>query len=499
MSKYYDDDGTILPEGERLLSEIQNPAPLTPLSDSASHRRDQIADLIVERFRESLPSNYVARTGGPFYIRLFRALALQLADFQIIAELSTDDASWSLTRPDFIYQMFGWSVFPRAGQDGKPAPQVGSDVDLRDFLRRMILILLEGAKKDSIERGAGLLSELGVDIVEKAEHLSKETSAWGLANQYEFEVNMVALKDAAASEVGGHWHRIRVDGSGSGRTHGTYSEDGSETPHYHLVEDWVVQPYRDGQQVEHGHAARQGFPSDPFTLKGNVDLILAALKPAHTVYSYRHLFVEMFEGVFADESLVEMAPYYYQDLRRNWRGARSITGLGNTSEGDRGILVDPLRDFLEVPYAAPLEIKDGLNAGRYTVRGVYGLVSDSDPVARTYTTSPSGISGSAVVVDGEIMDPAVDLSAVSANEYITFHEGPNKGSYRVAAVLGTGGGPPGAAPGPASRIRVAKSRLRLFPRMAHIVEGQAYEVEMDRLGMAEPVQAQEDVSSQFLI
>jgi hypothetical protein len=498
MSKFYDDDGGILPEGERLLSEIQNPAPLTPLSDSASHRRNQIADLIVERFRESLPSNYVARTGGPFYIRLFRALALQLADFQIIAELTADDASWSLTRPDFIYQMFGWSVFPRAGQGGRAAPQVDSDVSLRDFLRRMVLLLLEGAKKDPIERGVGLLSDLGVDIVEKAAHLSKDTSAWGLKNQYEFEVNMVALKEAS-SENGGHWHRIRVDGSGAGRTYGTYLGDASETPHHHLLENWIVQPYRDGQGVAHDHPAVQGFPSDPFTLKGNVDLILAALKPAHTVYSYRHLFVEMFEGVFTDESLVEISPYYYQDLRRNWRGARSITGLGDTSEGDRGILVDPLRDFLEVPYAAPLEIKDGANAGKYTVRGVHGLVSDSDPVARPYMTSPSGLSGKAVVVDGEVTDPAVDLSALAANEYITFLEGPNKGSYRVAAILGTGGGPPGDSPGPASRLRVAKSRLRLFPRMAHVVKGQAYEVEMDRLGMAEPVNAQEDVSNQFLI
>jgi hypothetical protein len=496
-SKYYGDDGVILPEGRRIISDIQNPAPLEPTSDQALRRREEIADRIMERFKTMIPSNYVAKVGGPFYLELFHAFALQLADFQMTAELVTDDAAWSLTRPDLIYQIFGWAVFPGVGRMGRFSPAVDGDISLRDFLRRMVLLLLEGARTDTVETGAGLLSELGVDIVEKAAHLSKPTSGWTMDNQYEFEVNMVALK-ATQEDGGGHWHRIRVDGQGQGKTHGTYSYDGHTDPHDHEVEDWTVQDHTDAQGGTHGHGAYQGFPEEPFVLKQNIDLILAALKPAHTVYAYRHLFSEVFEGVFEGEALFDIEPYYYLDLRRNWRGARSIKGYGDTVT-DRAVLVDSSRDFSEIPYAAPIVLVDGPNAGEYTVRGVEGLVSEDDPVARLYTTAPSGLSGEAVVVGGDVMDPATDLSAVSGNEVITFQSGPNQGSYRVAAVLGSAGGPPGLAPGPASRIRVAKSRLRLMPRMAHLAEGQEYELEMDRLGMSEPTTAQEDVSNQFLL
>jgi hypothetical protein len=486
-----------LPEGRRIISEIQNPAPLEPLSEQAVRRREQLADQIMARFKTMIPSNYVAVVGGPFYLELFHAFALQLADFQMTAELVTDDATWSLTRPDLIYQIFGWSVFPGVGRKGRFAPAVDGDISLRDFLRRMVLLLLEGARTDTVETGAGLLSELGVDVVEKAAHLSKPTSAWTMGNQYEFEVNMVALKETT-DEDGHHWHRIRVDGQGDGRTYGTYSEDGQHDPHHHDVEDWAVQDHMDAQGAAHGHGAYQGFPAEPFVLKQNIDLILAALKPAHTVYTYRHLFVEVFDGVFEGEALFDIEPYYYLDLRRNWRGARSIKGRGDTAT-DRAVLVDADKDFSEVPYAAPVVVLDGLNAGAYTVRGVEGLLSEDDPVARPYITAPSGLSGQAVVVGGDVVDPATDLSAVSGNEVIMFESGPNQGSYRVAAVLGSGGGPPGLAPGPASRIRVAKSRLRLMPRMAHLAEGQEYELEMDRLGMSEPTTAQEDVSNQFLL
>ena len=126
-------------------------------------------------------------------------------------------------------------------------------------------------------------------------------------------------------------------------------------------------------------------------------------------------------------------------------------------------------------------------------------MAEDDPVARSYTTSPSGITGTAVVVAGDILDPSVDFGQVRHNEYITFLEGPNKGSYRLSSVLGSGGGPPGKAPGPASRVRVAMSRMRIFPRMASVVGAQEYEVEVDRLGTTEPVRSQEDVSNQFLI
>ena len=208
----YDDDKKINDpnfSGQRLLNEVENPAQADAKGQSSSLRRQEIEDSIMRIFFTRMPSNYVSQAQGPFYTNMFRAVAKQLAEFQVEAELASDDPKYDLTRPEFMYQVLGRIVFPNAMRPESKLVDVDGDVSLRDFLREMVLLLLEGSRKDPVERGVGLLSDLGMDIVETVAHERKKASGVGLEDQFEIEINAVAPKQTV-TEGAMHWHRIRA-------------------------------------------------------------------------------------------------------------------------------------------------------------------------------------------------------------------------------------------------------------------------------------------------
>jgi hypothetical protein len=136
--------------------------------------------------------------------------------------------------------------------------------------------------------------------------------------------------------------------------------------------------------------------------------------------------------------------------------------------------------------------------GRYRVLERRAFPVDEDPTPREYTTSPSSGSGEATVSGDTIEDPNQNWAIFPENETITFATGPNAGSYRLDTLLGNNGGKLGLAPGPATRVRVSPSILRVYPRMAKVATGQEYEVTIDRLGVGTTQSIlQEDASSFF--
>ena len=252
-----------------------------------------------------------------------------------------------------------------------------------------------------------------------------------------------------------------------------------------------------------------GFPEvDPFVLQENVRLVMRALKPAHTVYEYRHLFKDAFGQLFVDEVSWRMDNYYYADVRKYCLGCKAVFGTQGETLTDRSLFTDPNRDFGSISVGATLTVETGPNAisptelghvGLYRVKDVLVFPLGDDATARAYTTTPTGLSGTVTITDGVLEDPVQDFAAADEGEMMVISEGPNAGTYRLKTLSGVNGGPVGFAAGPSTRVQAAPSILRLEERMPESVTGQEYMVVVDRLGIQVPrVVTNEDASLFFV-
>jgi hypothetical protein len=444
----------------------QNPAP-QPISGQEALTNLQIkTNEIMAQFLKVLPSNYVSQINGPFYTLQFQALAEQLARIICTVIEVSKDSDYDFTRTEFLWQIVGTLVFPNLpGKDGG-IPVVDGDVDYRTFLQRMVLLLLQGSTPATVEEGAGLLTTAEIGLIEKFLASRDPNSAWTLDDQFGMEVNV---------------------------------------------------------ENEGGTA----FPAeDPFVLQENIRLILEALKPAHTLYEYRHLFRDAFGGVLlpgggtgiADDGGIdgnkdrpldsplpgmswELFSYYYDDLRKFCFGAKSVRGTAGETLTDRTLFGDTTLSFANVVPGALLIIPAGPNIGRYTVQAVLTFLGD-DAIPRPYTTSPTGLAGTATIFNGEIyaLAGSPDFGLVVEGEVLTFTLGPNAGSYRLETLLGPDGGPVGVSTGPALSVRPSPGLLRVDRRMLVALAGQSYEVTVDRLGVRVPKDvALEDAAEQFYL
>lgn len=453
----------------------QNPSAVSAAGqDQIQVRRNQV-DSIMAVFLQMLPSNYVSQVQGPFYTIQFQAIAEVVADIQITAQEAFADFDYDYMRSEFLFQLLGSMVFPDATSDGYPT--LKGDLTYRTFLKRMVALLLQGATKATVEGGLELLSDATWSVIEKglaARDAKKKTwnktkglweesagSTWGLDDQFEFEVNV------------------------------SYTDPDTGT---------------------------QRFPEDPFVLQENVRIVLRALKPAHTLYEYRHLFTEAFGSFFDDTQSWELSNYYYEDFRKFCCGAKQVSGTAGITWTDKTLFSDTSRDFGQIAAGADLTITSGPNSihsggvegtpasvdarhiGRYRVVDVLTFPMGTDTTARSYTTSPTGLTGAATVADGAVEDPSQDFGSVVEGETLTLLSGPNAGTYRLKMLLGNNGGPVGVAVGPATKVRVAPCLLRIDRRMKYATTDQAYTVAVDRLGVQVPHPvAQEDATLYFIL
>ena len=547
-------DKTLLPT---LLT--QNPAPVGGTGqDRITTRREQV-DAIMGVFLQVLPSNYVSQVTGPFYTIQFQAAAEALADFQITAQEVFSDADYDYTRSEFLFQILGALVFPDATTDGYP--DLKGDTTYREFLKQMVLLLLQGATKPTVESGLELLSDATFTVIEKviaARNAKKKVwnpttgryddvpgSAWGFDDQFEFEIN-VSYTDPVTG--------------------------------------------------------RQRFPEDPFDLQENVRIVMRALKPAHTIYEYRHLFTEAFGSIASASPSWEMSNYHYADFRKFCCGAKNVAGTAGVTWTDKALFSDTSREFDQIQAGADLVVLSGPNSihaggiegtsvstdryavGRYRVRDVLAFPVGTDATPRAYTTSPSGFTGKATV-NVDVIEDAYSLGVLANNllkvtdttavrflagefficigsdlftpvgvvvfsadpgsgdgveyltaisgsdpvgrlkfgsqllidyadaavayvgdwasavegEALTFTEGLNAGTYRLKTLLGNSGGPLGDATGPGTQVRVAYSLIRTERRMKQAATGQQYTVVVDRLGVQEPQVVDGEDASVFFV
>lgn len=437
----------------------QNPAPFDANSQGRRIVVQDQTDRIMEVFLQLLPSNYVSQVMGPHYTLQFQAAAERLADFQITAQELFADSNFDYTRSEVLFQILGSLVFPDAQTTGG-WPTINGDLTYREFLRRMITLLLQGSTAQTMKEGIELLTDAVVTVIERGVEARKlkGTSSWGSDDAFTVEINVTGSRTITVG----------------------------------------------GQTV-----TLEDFPADPFILAENVRIILRALKPAHVLYDFRQLFTETLAPIFSDSFSLEYSDYHYEDLRKYCLGIREITGTLGVTLNDRSLFSDPTRDFSSIYPGAILTILSGINAtgagtteagwvGRYRVEEIRVFPVGDDVVAHPYTTV-SGLSGTATVSGSDITDPNQNWALAPEGDILTFASGPNVGSYRLKTVLGLNGGPVGFAVDPATKVRAAPSILRIQGRMLQAATGQQYKVEVDRLGVQGPRTVQnEDATVYFL-
>ena len=435
----YDDDPNKVSDVP--FSLTQNPASVPASGQEFLSDRQDLVAAIMDAFRKVLPSNYVSTTTGPWYSIQFQTMAEQLADIQIEMAEVYKDTDWDFTRSDFLWQLLGTFVFPGA-TDQSGIPQIDGDVVYRTFLKKMVLYLLDGATKSSMEGGLECLdSTVTATVLERY------------------------LESPPRDKNGA----------------------------YTIIDQFLVDVF-----IE---AAGSNFPTDPFILEKNSELVLGALKPAHVFYSYSNLFRDAF-GVLATDTgglSLDLSSYYYGDLRKWCLGAQRITGDGDTLS-NRTLFSDPDVSFESIQAGAKLTITSGANKGVYVVESTQAFPSGADSTPRAYTTS-TGAAGTLTVLSSEtVEDSSQDWGTFAMDTTLTLSSGPNAGTYRLDTVLGSSGGLVGAAGVSGSQVRVSKSTIKVKKFMVSSIIGQPYEVVVDRLGVQVPrTVLNEDVSLQFVL
>jgi hypothetical protein len=454
----------------------QNPAPVPLTGQQGARSLQDITNSIMRTFQQVLASNYVSQIPGPFYWVQYQALAEELAKVQLALEDVGLESDVDFARPEYLWQMIGTLVFPDTSRTPKGNPEIDGDLTYREFLKRMIQVLLQGATEAAIDEGLEILTEAEVEVLSKVDFSHREISAWGFGEQNEMESNVLCQTVWTDPDTG----------------------------------EWI--------EGDLG----TGFPIDVFRVFRNNLRILRALKPAKALFEYRHLFKDAFGTLFEATPFVELEPWYYEDFRKFCCGMKEIEGTGGVTLGGLQLFSDPSLDFGSVSVGAVLEIFDGPNAspanggqsqyllGKYQVVGVLRLVfgfdadDNGDPVPRPYVTSPTGLTGEISTLDdnGNLEDPNQDFSNAEEGEILTIQEGPNAGNYRLSVLLGNNGGPLSEVPAGSlvTGVRVAPTILQTRNRMIEEASGQSYRVSLERLGVRSPLTVLgEDASAQFYL
>ena len=216
-----------------------NPSPLENIGqDFYNAHRDQV-EKIMDTFLQLLPSNYVSKVRGPFYSLQFQSAAEELAHIQIMAQETLSDTDYDFTRTEFLQQILGYLVNPEYLNRGF---QFDTDLEFRSFLKRMVVLLLNGSRKTTVKQGIYLLTDGDITIIEKSEEMKKtKNTVYTLADQFEFEISLSVINQTSNNH--NHRHRISIDSKGNGRTVELIEEHAS---HIHEIHKFTVLPAEEG-------------------------------------------------------------------------------------------------------------------------------------------------------------------------------------------------------------------------------------------------------------
>lgn len=449
-------------------TEGQNPAPVTPTAP----RLAEVADAAVRIYLNSLPSNWASEVEGPLYVDLYKAtvntLTRTVAD---AVDVSSDAGTPDLIRTEVLRAFIARLLFPSGD------PPVNGDLTYRRYLQRVYELLLQGGSLETLTAGA----ELSVEGEE----------ATASVNLQDLLLEVFLSYTPRTLETLGHYHELDLDPGGDGTTG---ERVGNGAAHTHTVTGFVV-----GEAEGHTHDIWSRIPPEYYRLRSVVDATMRLLKWARTTYVNRAL-LRTFVAVSTDSLRMSILDYRYEDVGYDCGGYGPISGTAVAPSG-RKLLWDPERDFSRVRVGAPAKVYEPGSSSSATDTEVvavrYFLAEDATP--RAYTTSPTGLTGSATVSEegGTITDLGQDWSLAVPGEVLTFTGGPNAGDYRLAYLLGLEGGPLGrAVTAPVTSVRPWKSVLTLRSPVPYTLACE-YRVDVDFRGAVTPIEFTLDASDQF--
>jgi hypothetical protein len=420
------------------ISLPQNPTPVNSKSQEYERALEELIENILIVFKDELPSNYVSETMGPNYMKTFYAFSEQLAKIQLSVQEIGEDYDYDFTRPEYLWQFLTSIVFPLGETRG--IPSIDGDLRYRDFLKKMVGFLLEGAKPGPIKSALSLLTSANIEVIEKVLFSGKEWSYWDIKDQFTFEINV--------------------------------STDEGDS-----------------------------FPTDvdPFVLQNNIKLVLEALKPAHSLYELRFLFKDFIGMQFEDVVTIDSQLYYYEDFRKNCNGVLNLVGTEGKTY-NYFFFTDPNRSFSSISSRSLLHIESGINTGINEIEDVLFFIEPTDTQSRKYITSPTGLTGYVTIQDGNVLvDSSANFGLCVENEIIEILEGPNIGRYRMDLLLDGDSGLVGLHIGPSTRVRISPSILKLSKRVLN-QSNIPYRITVDRLGIKTPISViRENVSPFFFL
>jgi hypothetical protein len=490
----------------------QNPDPNGDVGQTYIARKQDLVSQIMTAFRTNLPSNYVSVINGPYYTLQFQALAERLAEFQIAASQVFRDAEYDILRSEYLWQTLGTLVFPT-----NDVPQIDGDTLYRDFLRGMVRLLLQGATKASVQGGVELLTDDVVTVIERFIAARVPGSEWTNLDTYSFDVLVEGLSSnpfTLAENV-----RKVLDALRPAHTLYTYANVLREEFPTPLSDDYAW----DLTNYHYDDTRKYCGGAEAITGTAGLTLATDAATLTDNARSFEHikvgatLAIPFGEAASVVFTVVDATTLTFQSTSPALTALTpilSMVGLRNvTTASDFNITGARILSYntvqLDTDLAQPALTVGDVIQGNYLWRnspnagavrrvvGTRGFRTD-DATPRPYSTSPTGLTGTATVVNGAAVDLAQNFALGVDGEVLAFTSGPNAGmAYRLATVLGNNGGPIGTALGPSTAVRPAPSTLllsaRLFP-----ATGQTYQVTVDRLGVQVPqVATAEDVSAQF--
>ena len=264
--------------------EPQNPAPFNLHGQIDLDRVRALADQIVRVFLNSLPSNYVSQTKGPYYVQQFQAVAEELAKIQVLLADAYEDSDYDFTRTEVLYQFLATLVFPDAPNAG--LPEINGDISYREFLKRMVALLLQGSKGVTLVQGIEALTDANVTLLQKVGFLSEPGVLWTMADQFTFEVSVEKYNrtlSTTALSVTEHYHTVIVNALGAGQTVDPVYASGSGPAHAHSIVDFVVIDGAGTGQAQHTHDLLSTFPDLPVVLQRNVALVVQGRSGAESL------------------------------------------------------------------------------------------------------------------------------------------------------------------------------------------------------------------------
>lgn len=416
----------------------QNPS--LPTKDSQDRRivLEDLTDKIMSVYMQLLPSNYVSQTNGPTYTVLFRSFAEQLASLQLEAQELYGDLIVDVTRSEFLYDMIGSLIFPDADIEGMP--QINGDVTYRDFLGRMLVLVLRGSKIDAVEEALSLLDKsVSFEVIEK--YLSGD-----LTQQHIIDV-FVSNENKFPEEPFILQNNVKLVLKALKPAHIFYE--------YKNLFSEIVDEISESVSYNHDNFYYEDYRKYCSGLRQ----ISGSLG-------------ETLENRFL-----------FRDVTRSFDSVKIGSNL-TILTGDNS-----------TSYSSD----DSGRYGHYKVTGLPGFPYPNDNSAVPFITQPSDFNGILTVTSEYTFEGIeTDIGLWSEGEVLIIESGLNKGSYRVSEVLGNNGGFLGRPNLNGYIGKISKCILKLNKRMPKVQSEQEYVVSLDHEGIQDVnVVTEEDCSNQF--